>query len=318
MNNRFFSFFILCFAFLACFSCKDSSKTISDTSFSFTDDLNRVVSVRSAKKIAVLQGSLAHAWISAGGKLSGFTEDFSNEVKEGVLGDDGESFLDGAQNLGAMMSPNAELLVSGGYDFVVLSSSLSAHKNILGTLESSGIPCAFFHLDTFADYFHVMEIFCKITKNEDAFKKNALDVKEKIDEITADKIQNEPTVLLLRASSGKISSRSSRTDATGAMLSDLGLKNIADKKKSLLEDLSLEKIIAENPDFIFVTTMGSSEKAEKYLKSVFEENPAWQSLDAVKENRFFILPRSLFHYKPCEKWGEAYLYLHNIFKEIDK
>ena len=313
--KKFFVLALLCSFFLI--SCKKEHYT-SSTTFSFTDDLNRTVSVVQNAKTAVLQGSLAHAWILAGGKLAGFSADFLSEIADGALNVE----IGSAENIGAMMSPSVEKLLSGEYDFVVLSAAIPQHKNVADTLNSAHIPCAYFKLDTFNDYVRVMQIFCKITDDKTAFEKNVLSVQTEIEKTVKtakETFSKSPHILLLRASSAKVSSRSSRTDATGAMLQDLGCVNIADEKTGLLEDISLEKIILEDPDFIFVTTMGASDKAEAFLRTSFEENPAWNSLRAIQENRFFILPRNLFHYKPCEKWAEAYVYLFNILsKETEK
>ena len=35
-------------------------------------------------------------------------------------------------------------------------------------------------------------------------------------------------------------------------------------------------------------------------------------VDAVKNGRFYILPKALYHYKPNAKWGEAYENLAEI------
>ena len=42
------------------------------------------------------------------------------------------------------------------------------------------------------------------------------------------------------------------------------------------------------------------------------KNPAWQSLSAVQNGRYVILPGELFHYKPNKRWGESYEYLADI------
>lgn len=47
---------------------------------------------------------------------------------------------------------------------------------------------------------------------------------------------------------------------TGAMLKDLGAINIADADDSLLENLSMENIIADDPEDIFVVTMGPASR----------------------------------------------------------
>jgi iron complex transport system substrate-binding protein len=74
----------------------------------------------------------------------------------------------------------------------------------------------------------------------------------------------------------------------------------------------MEVIIQEDPDFIFVITMGDSEKALQNLKEGIETNPAWKDLSAVKNNRYIVLPKELFHYKPNARWGESYEYVAKI------
>ena len=74
-----------------------------------------------------------------------------------------------------------------------------------------------------------------------------------------------------------------------------------------IDTLSMEEIIRQDPDFIFVTTMGaSSEKAMQALAEGIESNPAWAGLTAVKEGRYILLPKELFHNKPNHRWGESY------------
>lgn len=75
----------------------------------------------------------------------------------------------------------------------------------------------------------------------------------------------------------------------------------------------MEEILVEDPDFIFVTIMGSStQKALDALAQGIQQNPAWSSLSAVQNGRYVILPEDLFHYKPNKRWGESYGYLANI------
>ena len=75
---------------------------------------------------------------------------------------------------------------------------------------------------------------------------------------------------------------------------------------------TIEEIIEEDPEYIFVTTMGNEEKALKALEDDIGSNPAWNSLYAVKNNKFIVLPKDLFHYKPNARWAESYEYLARI------
>ena len=48
------------------------------------------------------------------------------------------------------------------------------------------------------------------------------------------------------------------------------------------------------------------------MAGTFEENPAWAGLSAVKNGRYVLLPKELFHYKPNVRWGESYACLAEI------
>ena len=92
---------------------------------------------------------------------------------------------------------------------------------------------------------------------------------------------------------------------------ELGTYNIAENAPVLLDGLSQEEILMENPDYIFISTMGKEEAARAYMDSVLQEE-AWQHLDAVKEGRYAYLPKELFQFKPNKRWGEAYRYLADL------
>lgn len=97
------------------------------------------------------------------------------------------------------------------------------------------------------------------------------------------------------------------------MLADLGCVNIADSDESLLEDLSLEAIIAAEPDYIFVVLQGSDPTdAMETLEQTLLQNPAWSELQAVREGRFYTLEHELYNLKPNARWGEAYEKLADI------
>ena len=83
-------------------------------------------------------------------------------------------------------------------------------------------------------------------------------------------------------------------------------------KESKLEDLSLEEIYLQNPDYIFVITTGRSDQALDVFREQFKEHEIWDKLKAVQDDHVYLLPTKLFHYKPNEKWAESYRYLAEI------
>ena len=94
----------------------------------------------------------------------------------------------------------------------------------------------------------------------------------------------------------------------------MGCSNIAENVPLLLEGLSMEEILKQQPDIIFFSLMGKQSAAEENVESLLKSE-AWSALTAVKEGRVYILPKDLFHYKPCGRWAESYEYLSKLLGE---
>jgi len=275
--------------------------------YAFTDSLgNSVILEKKPERVVSLVGSYAETWILAGGEVTGVTDDV---IKEGRSEESKDISI-----VGTVKDPNIEKILSLSPDFVLLSPDIENHLKIKEVLKKSGIAHAYFKVEYFEDYLKMLDICTDITGSKDLYERHGLKIKEDIDEILSEIENNSsdrPSVLFVRAFSSGAKAKKD-DNLTCRMLEDLGTVNITNKHPSLLEELSIEEIIEEDPDFIFVTTMGSTEKAVEALKNGIEKNPAWKNLTAVKNGRYIILPKELFHYKPNVRWGESYKYLAEI------
>ncbi len=291
-------------------SCSPASDSTADAAIRFTDALGREIRLESApQRTACLLGSFADIWMLAGGEVCAAAED--------AWEDFGMESAD-AVNIGGAHSPNTELLLSASPDFVLASASTAGHVELCGMLEAAGITVAYFDVVCFDDYLSMLEICTDITGRTDLWEQNGLRLAEEIaavkEQYTAAGIPDaQRAVLLLRASSGFVRAKGSEGTVLGEMLADLGCINAADSDTSLLENLSIESVIAKEPYHIFVMTMGSdTDAAMQSLSELFSSNPAWQTLDAVQNNRIHIMDKSLFHLKPNARWAEAYQKLYEI------
>ncbi len=283
-----------------------SSQLESAGEVSITDSNGSQITLdTSAPRVVAAYGSFAEAWLLAGGELCGVTQDALEQRDLGLPED--------IAVVGTVKEPNAEEIIALEPDLVLLASDITAQADIRDVLENAGLACAFFQVDTFADYAFMMEQLCAITGREDLYEENVTQVGQQIEEAQANAAlsSTRPNVLLIRAFSTGIKAKTD-DELAGAILKDLGAHNIADDHPSMLEDLSLEEVIAADPDYIFVTTMGDEQKALDYLNGLIQQNPAWSELSAVKEDRYIVLPKDLFHYKPNNRWGESYQYLGEI------
>ena len=272
----------------------------------FTDSMGNTVELEQPpKRVAALLGSYAETWLLAGGEGVAVTQDAYDER--------GLELPEDTVNLGANQQPDLEALFAAEPDLVLLTPDLDGQMALRDSLEAAKIPAAWFKVETFDDYLTMLKICTDLTGRSDLYQKNGLDIQRDIDAAIASVPEGEaPTVLLLRAYSSGVRAKNSDNIA-GAILKDLGAANIADSDSGLLEDLQMESILAADPEFIFVTTMGASQEAAlKSLDELLHSDPAWQTLTAVKEGRVEVLPKDLFHYKPNARWGESYQMLAGL------
>lgn len=302
----------LVFSLLVCGFCGCAKKDKSietENSVTFTDALDRTVTVKkNPERVAALLGSFADTWVLAGGTLCAAAED---------AWDDFGLELQNAVNLGGAHSPSLEVLLSSNPDFVIASASTAADVQMKQTLETAGITVAYFDVDNFYDYLLMLKICTDITGRKDLYEQNGEKVKEKIEKIksdfsAADIPKEKRRVLLLRTSANLLKAKGSEGTVLGEMLNDLGLINIADSDKALLENLSVESIIREEPYRIFAVAMGDDTAAKNNLTKTMEENPAWGKLSAVGNDRLHIMDRKLFNLKPNANWATAYEQLVEI------
>lgn len=291
----------VCAAVLLC-GCAREFASQSGSDFEITDSTGSVSNVVKNARVVSCYGSFAQCWLLSGGTLVGVTDD---AIKERGL-----SFDNDTEIIGTVKEINLEKLVSLEPDYVILSSSIAGHEIVSKKLNDMGIPNGRFNIDSFDDYDNMMRQFCSYNNRSDLYELNVERTRFSIDKILQKTPkENQKTYILLRAYSTGIKVK---TDNIADNIISRFATNITEENPSMLEDLSVEEIIKQNPDYIFVLTMGSEKSAKEYLKSNVENNPAWNGLDAVKNGNYTILPKELFHYKPNNRWDESYEYIAKI------
>ena len=282
--------------------------------YTFTDALGREVTVENPKRVAALLGSYADIWYLAGGEVIASADDAWDDFDLPLPED--------AVNLGMTKELSLEKLFEANPDFVLASSNTKGNVEWLETLESAGITVAYFEVNDFSDYLNFLKICTDITGRSDLYEKNGLAIAEQIEEVircSEGRIAQKgeaPTILSLRASSTFIRAKNSKDNVLGEMLASLGCVNIADHEESLLENLSIEQIILQDPDYIFFIQQGDNEEGTKEnINSFIVENPAWSELTAVKEGRVYLLEKELYALKPNDRWAEALENLERILTD---
>lgn len=275
----------------------------------FTDALGREVTLdRTPARVVSLLGSYGKVWQEAGGALVGVTEDAVDPDHPEIA------------NLGSHSEPSMELLFELEPDFVILSADTAAHPAIGEVLQAAGIPHGYFSMQTWQGYMEMMKTFTDLTGRADLYENAEKSVANAIKLTLAD-AEAQPnygaqTALLLRAYVTSVKAKGSEGTVAGPILKELGLQNIADGDSALSENLTMEAILMEDPDWIFVVTMGADQEgAVRMLEQTLLANPAWATLTAVREGRYVVLDYDLFQLRPNGRWAEAYKTVYKLIYE---
>ena len=278
-----------------------------NTGVTFEDDLGRTVTVDRPERVVVLIGSFAHIWYLAGGldSLVAAASDtwtgFDIPLDEAVL------------NLGSTKQVSLEAVIAANPDFVIASVNTDADLALREPLEAMGIPTAYFQVSTVEDYLRMLKVCTQIAGNAENYETYGIAVQTQVENALLRADGTRPSVLYIRATGSSCKVKNSEGSVLGEMLAALDCENIADRDNSLLEQLSMEEILLADPDYIFVVLQSADPtEAQEVLEMTLLRNPAWESLTAVREGRYYVMDPNLYNLKPNARWGEAYEQLADI------
>lgn len=281
--------------------------TINEDTVSFIDGRGQEVTInKNPQRAVVLYNSFLEVWMDNGGSVVGKLEPTVGQEIPGV---------EDAEIIGKLGAISVEKIISVEPDLIILNSTQKSQLELIPSFEDVNIPVIAIDYVGLDDYLTMTRLFTALNGREDLFKSNALDIVEEIDNIlSVIPEEQEHKILLIMASAKSVSARDS-SSYVGMMLEDLNTINIADDSGGALstKNFSMEKILEEDPDFIFVQTTGSDLDATiDRLKEDTEANPAWASLSAVQNDRYIILPKDMYMLKANLRYAEAYENLATI------
>ena len=279
----------------------------AETSVTFTDDLNRQVTVDRPQRVACLISSFSDIWCLAGGAdaIVAATDAtwryFDLPLRDDVV------------NLGNTKELDVERLLACEPDLILASGGTDRNVELEASFSAMGLNAAYFSVDTFADYLRMLKICTEITGKTENYDLYGTQVARQVEAALARQEGSTPSVLYIRATGSSCKVKNSEGSVLGEMLKDLGCINIADRNGGLLEQLSIEAILQADPDYIFVVLQSADPAdAQAILQTTLLDNPAWASLTAVQEGRYHVMDPNLYNLKPNAQWGKAYEQLADI------
>ena len=283
---------------LALAGCGKTTSSSSATTKELTFNGQTYTVPKDPQKIAVLSNSVLSMLYAVDGKA----------ISRVSTTDPLPPEIEALPVLGQTANINMEQLLGLNPDLVL--GLENQHKKYESQLQSSKIPSVLINYDGIKDNVPLIKFLGALTNHEDKATTLANTYESNVNKVKdAVKAQQPARVAVLRATGKGVTAE---TDAaiTASMVKDLGMTNVVsthlDKATTdKTVPYSLETLAADDPDIIFVVTMGKEEEITKAMKKSMTDNPAWANLKAVQNNRVIYLPSKLFLLNPGLQTPEA-------------
>lgn len=224
--------------------------------------------------------------------------------------------------LGQIAHLNMELLIQMKPDLVIGEGVQTSF--VADQLRSNQIPYIMINYDGINDNVDVLRFMGEIYGTEDKTEKLISNYEKQMKEVedrSAEAAKKKPvTVAVLRATGRSVTMETPRS-ICASMTEKLHMDNVISHHKDVdIKDAksipySLEQLSADDPDIIFIVTMGNEEKVNATLDKNMRDNPAWSGLSAVRNNRVYTLEKYLYLMNPGVRTPEAMEKLYKIAYE---
>ncbi|MDQ0203848.1 ABC transporter substrate-binding protein [Pectinatus haikarae] len=211
------------------------------------------------------------------------------------------------EKVGAVYNINIEKVVSLQPDLVIAMKGMN--DKFVANLESNNIPVIVLDMKSYDQVKRSLDIFSRITGEEDKGKKLVEKMDKKIEDVKGQMPKETKRVAILHTTAQDVTVQLDGSIA-GSVAKMLGFVNVAADAKPLDDNpdaapYSLEVLVKADPDAVFVTSMGDMQTIKKAMQDNVENNSAWQTLRAVRENHVYYLPQKLFLLNPGMHYPQA-------------
>lgn len=262
------------------------------------DDLGRkIVLERKPARIVVTSASFLEPLHEVSGEIVG-RPDSKNKMP------------DWAKNLpsvGAVYQIDVERLLSCAPDLVIVNKGMN--EKLLPVLEENKIPALVVEMKTYDDVKRGLKNFSEITGDIGAGEKIIANMDAEIKAIVDKVPKKNLRVAILHSTAQGLSVQLDGSIA-GSIAKMFGWENVASGMTPLEKNpdaapYSMETLAEQNPEIIFVTSMGDIDEIKSNMAKAIETNEAWQAIGAIKNNRLYYLPQDLFLLSPGLRYPDA-------------
>ena len=270
-----------------------------------TDDNGRTVTFdKKPERIVVTSASFLDPLYAVGGSVVG-RPDSKSKIPDAAKK---------VTSIGRVYQIDAEKIIALTPDLVILNKGMN--EKLIETLAANNIKTLVLDMKSYEDVKREIGIFAALTgekaKGEDLVRKMDADI-----EAVRTSIPQEKKRVAIIHSTGQGLSVQLEGSIAGNIANILGWENTAAGMPALDKNpdaapYSMETLVAQNPDIIFVTSMGEEAEIRASMEAMFAESPAWQSVGAIRDGRVYYLPQELFLFSPGIDYPKAVQYMARL------
>lgn len=284
---------------------KAASPASSAVFATIEDDMGRsVVFEKKPERIVVTSASFLEPLHEVGGDVVG-RPDSKTQMPD---------YAKDKASVGKVYQIDTEKVLACEPDLVIINKGMN--EKLVDTLEASGIKTIVVDSKSYENVKHMVQMFAAVTGETEKGDNLIKTIDSKID-ATLRKLPKEKHRIAILHSTNQGLTVQLEGSIAGSAAKMLGWENVATKETPLEKNpdaapYSLETLVEENPEIIFVTSMGKIEEIKANMEQTIAENPAWQTLPAVQKKQLYYLPQDLFLLSPGIHYPEAVAYMAKL------
>ena len=301
-----FSIFLLTFVISGCEEVNENVTTREIFNL-ITDDAGRDVPLdKKPERIVVTSASFLEPLHAVGGTVVG-RPDSKTQMPDWAKNID---------SIGQVYNVDVEKIIACNPDLVIINKGMN--EKLLDVLNQNKIPALILDMKTYDKVKNEIEIFGELTENTDKAAQIIADMDNKI-KATIDKMPKDKHKVAILHSTAQGLSVQLEGSIAGNIAKMFGWENVAAGMTPLESNpdaapYSLETLADQNPDIIFVTSMGNINEIKSNMEQNIKDNPAWNSIGAIKKGQLYYLPQDLFLLSPGLRYPEAVETMANMVK----
>ncbi len=299
--------FLLCLLLSGCGAEPSGAGETSGVYAVVTDDMGRqVVLDKQPQHVVVLSTSLLNFTDAVQGDIVGRA---AVKAEEAELPDRYAAVPD----VGPVYNISLEKIVSLSPDLVVAGTV--QHQKLISRLEQLGIPVIALRTKTYEDVKRNITVLGQIYGREELAKAEIRSMDRQIQTITKKLPAVHKRAVIIHATPNSVTVQLSPSIA-GCIADILGLENVGadgtiDGSAEKIP-YSMEALVEKDPDIIFFTSMGPTEKIESRIRRDVQNNPAWNALGAVRRGDVYVLPERYFLLNPGLQYPDAVAHMAKL------